>query len=470
MYTKRHFIALLLGFVDKDWNVQIHCLGFRLWEGSAEHFKLVSWKRGVLQEFGLDDAETFSNTSDAGSNMKKAFAEESADWQRCSAHNVNNACDDALGQRERKDPTTGSKVSTHPVAANFIAKIRKVVTYFRQSSVRMDAMKDEQKELYGRALKVISDHFIRWNSTERMMQRMLEVREALTQYFTKYDPQAQVQLPAGEWTQMANLIGVLGPVLQASTRLQEKNIMLSEAYGICRTLVKALQSDSSVKVPILTQKGECMETQHGDLDHVSRAVRERLLEQMERRFSDEELLTNPMLLALAIDPRTKNLRFLNPRQRKDANAALDAQWRLRTTAVPDVVEVEVVSDETLAETPKPKRQRTDFLSDFDFFDEIETAPAANRRKENELSRFRDLPGVPNKQGFSVLSWWQEHEETYPKLSGIARSILGARATSANIERIFSQARGLVSPQRTTMTEAHIELWMLNKLHRCLAHS
>ena len=68
----------------------------------------------------------------------------------------------------------------------------------------------------------------------------------------------------------------------------------------------------------------------------------------------------------------------------------------------------------------------------------------------------------------VVAWWREHAEMFPKLSGMARSILGARVTSANIERTFSQARGLVSPLRTRLTAEHIELWMLNKLNRCLA--
>jgi len=84
-----------------------------------------------------------------------------------------------------------------------------------------------------------------------------------------------------------------------------------------------------------------------------------------------------------------------------------------------------------------------------------------------LSRFRELPMVPTTENFSVLAWWKEHEEMFPKLSSIARSILGVRATSANIERIFSQARGLVSPLRTRLAAERIELWMLNKLNRCL---
>ena len=36
-------------------------------------------------------------------------------------------------------------------------------------------------------------------------------------------------------------------------------------------------------------------------------------------------------------------------------------------------------------------------------------------------------------------------------------------TSANVERGFSHARKLVDPLRASMTPAHIEMWLMNKI-------
>ena len=66
------------------------------------------------------------------------------------------------------------------------------------------------------------------------------------------------------------------------------------------------------------------------------------------------------------------------------------------------------------------------------------------------------------EGFDTLGWWRERQEQFPILSGIARSVLGARPTSAAVERFFSGARALVTPLRTRLGSEKVELWMLNK--------
>jgi hypothetical protein len=236
---------------------------------------------------------------------------------------------DALGQRKKKDPATGAEISTMPAAAEFLAKCRKQVAYFKRSGQRMDSMKEEQEELYNKTLTLFSDHFIRWNSSELMMQRLLTVREALQAYFNKHDPISDAQLSAAEWSQVANLVGLLGPLLQATQRLQSSDILLSNAYATIKSLLKSLQPTSNVSFPILTQQGVLKSCAHEDLDDISRAVRERLNEQMQHRFSDEKLLTKPMLFALAMDPRMKNLAFLSQRQRKEAVSLLNAEWKAR---------------------------------------------------------------------------------------------------------------------------------------------
>ena len=109
--------------------------------------------------------------------------------------------------------------------------------------------------------------------------------------------------------------------------------------------------------------------------------------------------------------------------------------------------------------------RADFLGDFDFFGDMAEKKPKKVQKETEISRFRDLAPVPNTKDFNLLFWWKERREQYPKFSGLARSILGARPTSANVERGFSQGRNLVSPLRASMSSGRVEQWMFSKLNR-----
>jgi hypothetical protein len=70
-YTKKHFIAILMTYINRDFTFQTVCLAFRLWEGSAENKKITEWQSAVFKEYGLDSEDARTNTTDAGSNMKK---------------------------------------------------------------------------------------------------------------------------------------------------------------------------------------------------------------------------------------------------------------------------------------------------------------------------------------------------------------------------------------------------------------
>ena len=94
--NKRHYACILLNWVDKDYQHRCVCLDFKLWEGSANGPRLKHYIYEVLDEWDLSDLLD-DVTSDAGSNMRNAL--EDFDWNRCVAHNINNAMDVALGAR-----------------------------------------------------------------------------------------------------------------------------------------------------------------------------------------------------------------------------------------------------------------------------------------------------------------------------------------------------------------------------------
>eukprot|EP00666_Eupelagonemidae_sp_cell4sb_P013300 gene13300-20418_t len=397
LYTKRHFICLWLNFVNVEFVFRSHCLAFALWEGPAENFPIAEWKKAQLKRvdlitwYGLEEKETRTNTTDAGSNFVAACEREEAEWLRCGSHNIGNGVDFALGRRKHK--VGGAEVSTNPEADAFCARLRGLLH---------------------------ADHFIRWNGTHRMAERELQLREAVEQYYTKYDPHAAVRLTAAEWTATANLIG----------SLQGKTVMLSDAYGVTRSLIKACNKKSPVLVPSLVAGGGHAPVAHKDLDPVTRSVRERL--------SDDAALRNR------------------------ANRLLDEEWKERTGE-----EVAVAEDPDEPSPKKAKKGHPNYLDNFNFFDDIEEKAAAKKekQKETELSMFRDLPPLTGVKNFNLLQWWKERQERFPRLSALARSAFGARPTSANAERGFSHARNLVDPLRASMSGETIEMWMLNKLGR-----
>ena len=59
-------------------------------------------------------------------------------------------------------------------------------------------------------------------------------------------------------------------------------------------------------------------------------------------------------------------------------------------------------------------------------------------------------------------YWQKHEESYPKLSKLARQILSVPASSASVERGFSLIRRLIGDNRTSLNPESVS--NLLKIH------
>ena len=62
-----------------------------------------------------------------------------------------------------------------------------------------------------------------------------------------------------------------------------------------------------------------------------------------------------------------------------------------------------------------------------------------------------------------LIWWKENNSIIPKMSGIAKNILGTPATSVPSERIFSKAGELISSRRSSLKKETVDMMtFLNK--------
>ncbi len=62
----------------------------------------------------------------------------------------------------------------------------------------------------------------------------------------------------------------------------------------------------------------------------------------------------------------------------------------------------------------------------------------------------------------VLGWWRLKSETYPSVSRMARDYLAIPASSASVEREFSDAKLLVTDRRCSLDSETIEAIKLLK--------
>lgn len=63
---------------------------------------------------------------------------------------------------------------------------------------------------------------------------------------------------------------------------------------------------------------------------------------------------------------------------------------------------------------------------------------------------------PTDEDFDLLAWWKNNQDTFPRLSKLAKRILCISATSAASERNFSDAGRTVEKRRTRLNPKTID--------------
>ena len=68
----------------------------------------------------------------------------------------------------------------------------------------------------------------------------------------------------------------------------------------------------------------------------------------------------------------------------------------------------------------------------------------------ELAAYLELPQIKYKTETDAILWWQEHQAQFPNLELMAIQFLGCSATSASVERLFSQVGIAFSAKRKSV--------------------
>ena len=83
---------------------------------------------------------------------------------------------------------------------------------------------------------------------------------------------------------------------------------------------------------------------------------------------------------------------------------------------------------------------------------------------DELAVYLALPQIEYKTEWDALDWWKENAKKFPNLSVMARQYLGCPASSATVERLFSQVGIAFSDRRKRATAAMIADIIFTKLN------
>ena len=83
---------------------------------------------------------------------------------------------------------------------------------------------------------------------------------------------------------------------------------------------------------------------------------------------------------------------------------------------------------------------------------------------DELAAYLSLPQVDWVSDWDALVWWEKNAKKFPNLSVMARQYLGCPATSATVERLFSQVGISFSQKRQSARAATVADIIFTKIN------
>ncbi len=151
----------------------------------------------ILQNFQMKD-KTLAVVTDTASNIIKAVKEIKLRHLSCYAHTLNLVITDS--------------VNDIPVLVELREKAFKIFTLLKRSTVDNDKFQDIQKSLGIQPKKLIQEVATRWNFTYAMLERLQDLKSAVTLLLTQRGIQEAIgDFGSNMWLAVDQAVEVLQP-------------------------------------------------------------------------------------------------------------------------------------------------------------------------------------------------------------------------------------------------------------------
>ncbi|XP_033173496.1 zinc finger BED domain-containing protein 1-like [Drosophila mauritiana] len=306
-------------------------------------------------------------------------------------------------------------------------KVKFIVEFFNRSTFGLKKVKSTQTQLNLPDLKLIQDVSTRWNSTFKMLERLVVLKDALI--LTLSTLRSELNLSQNEWAIVEELLPILKPFMEVTEEISaEKNVTLSKVIVLAILLQNCLNNK--------TPKDKCVA-----------ALVAVLKAEMNRRFcklESNELYAESNIL----DPRFKGRWFKSKEEYEKAVCNLKRK----------VTPIRLNSENYEFESPAFKTNSANQSSVWcDFDSEFKnTTKAANTTgsAEKEMEKYLEEEFIPRTA--DPLVWWEQRKKLYPHLYSYSLKRLCLMATSVPCEHLFSSAGEIIRKRRMLLKPNKVE--------------
>lgn len=288
------YLGITCHFINDDWELTNFCLTTMPLEERHTGLNIATWIEQAMARFEIPASKIVAVVHDNGSNVVLAanILQEKHGWKsvRCAGHTLQLVISHAL---------------KHPQITKTLGAARCLVEHFKKSELASSKLKTKQKQMGTPENKLIQDVSTRWNSTFYMLTRLLEQRWPLTA--TLSDPtvtqkgKQYLDLKPDQWTLLEELAKALQAFESATVYLSGESYVTASALPpLVRGLLKTTPSQTTYDTAPV------------------QAFQAAASEETTARWSSEVTVTdnpNTQIIAAALDPRFRKLKFLTPEER-----------------------------------------------------------------------------------------------------------------------------------------------------------
>ena len=418
--------------------------------------------------------------------MKAAWCDgdDDSNWAPCIDHTIE-LCTLPFTYAQKHKNGSEAPVPVGSVAASFV-KGRGLVGYLHHSTIGLSDFHACQKRVGLEEEAIDQDVKTRWRTAHNMGEQLVYNKPAVLEmdknpkYKEAGETWGKNKLSFTDWDHLEESAACLMEAAVGSQLLEGDEYPTS---SLVIPTVFRLMAYSSDKHDVYFRNRDLDEfndgatnpvnVPHSDLQVKVQAARECYPSRLITRF-DTELpysVKKFWFVASMLDPRFKKLSFdgdnmLKPAMRREAVKWLTVEYndkfRDKAHQATDAVRPPAADGDSPVAGPDKSHQKRRQVSSASFFtprvagsandgsndaSPVVVATSAPAAHADEVAAYLALPQIEYKTEWDALDWWKANAEKFPNLSVMARQYLGCPATSATVERLFSQVGIAFSDRR-----------------------
>ncbi|KAK4077565.1 hypothetical protein Purlil1_12327 [Purpureocillium lilacinum] len=337
-----------------------------------------------------------------------------------------------------------------------IGRLHNLATYIRRTDQRRQTLRRLQTELAGDdaifTLEIVVVGKTRWNSIYMMINRALELRSAIELYQSRWqkpknDPVHRELtkdfLGAADWAELERFHNFLKP-FYVLTKTMEGNANNAGAEGGHGAVWETLKTMDYLFVKF---KQAAEETRFEEPSHFKSGI-----DCGWRKLEDYYVKTDRTPVyraALALHPSYGDMQSADGSLFDEYVRQAEVESQAQTGLLDDEVEIEAE------------------INDYSSFGKRSIRSLNTQRKKvkavTELDIFQTRPIYAHDLDVAdPLEWWTKHQLEYPILYSMALDLFSIPGMSAECERVFSQAKKMITDERNGLAPEVVEAYQLQK--------